>query len=202
MDIEVDFLSVLIDLGLAKRKRPTGNYDCPFCGRTSLKIYPDKKGHCHACEWDGDAIKLYQDSQNVSRHQACQDLGVAWATDRIKFTPQTYEEAKEELARDLEFLAWLRMYLAFYDRPDRIDRKMLADKAGISEGELSKTINGRVGNAKSWRKTLNVLRLDIPLKKFKEDLGLGIKYFEELIESEKMGSVVKKYQIKDKKQPG
>lgn len=196
MNDNVDFLSVMIDLGLAKRKRPTGNYHCPFCNKDSFTIYPDQKAYCHTCEWSGDVLKFYQDTKQVSKEQAYKELGVAFGQNKVKLKSQTYQEAKLALAKDLEFLAWFRMYEGFYDKPDKIDRKMLADKAGISVGKLSKVINGQIGNPVSFRKTLAALRTSIPLEQFKKDLALKEKYFERIIDDEKMGEVVKKYQIK------
>jgi len=184
-------------------RRKYDNYECPFCHKKSFTVYPDEKGYCHTptCKWSGDSLQLVCDVKNISRNDAYKELGIALKENfiHIKVNEQTYDEAKIELAKDLEFLAWVRMYEGFYDTPYRIDRKILEEKTGLNKSTLSKIINGQVCNAVTWRKTLAVLRSDIDLNRLKKDLKLEDKYFVELLDDEKRGNDIKKYQIKKKR---
>jgi hypothetical protein len=53
-------------------------------------------------------------------------------------------------------------------------------------------------NALTWRKVLAVLRSDLEkqIEKLKKDLTKCVKYFEHLLDDEKMGNDIKKYRIK------
>ena len=202
MNDTIDFRSVMIHLSLNMRRK-YDNYECPFCHKKSFTVYPDEKGYCHTptCKWSGDSLQLVCDVKNISRNDAYKELGIALKENfiHIKVNEQTYDEAKIELAKDLEFLAWVRMYEGFYDTPYRIDRKILEEKTGLNKSTLSKIINGQVCNAVTWRKTLAVLRSDIDLNRLKKDLKLEDKYFVELLDDEKRGNDIKKYQIKKKR---
>jgi len=184
-------------------RQKAGNYACPFCFKKSFTVYPDEKAHCHTptCKWSGDSLQLVCDVKSISRNDAYKELGLALKENfiHIKVKEQTYDEAKIELAKDLEFLAWVRMYEGFYDTPYRIDRRVLEEKTGLNKSTLSKIINGQVGNAKTWRTTLEVLRGSIDIERLKKDLLLKEKYFERLLDDEKRGRDIKKYQIKKKR---
>jgi len=56
-------------------------------------------------------------------------------------------------------------------------------------------------NALTWRNILAVLRSDLEkqIERLKKDIALGTKYFEQLLDDEKRGSDIKKYQIKKKR---
>ena len=200
--LDVDFTSVMIHLGL-NMKRTSGNYECPFCLKKSFTVYPDQKGHCHnpTCKWSGDALKLFCDVEKVSRTEAAQKLGVALSENYIQLKEQSYDEAKVELAKDLEFLAWVRMYEGFYPSERRFDRKVFEEKTGLTKGTLSKIINGQMVHALTWRKVLAVLHADLdkPIAKLKKNLDNGVKYFEQLLDDEKRGSDIKKYRIKKRR---
>lgn len=202
MTLQLKFESVMDLLNLDMRQK-YGNYTCPFCDEESFTVYPDQKAYCHtkSCQWSGNALQLFCDIEKVSIHDAYKSLSIALDKKFIQPVEQTYGEAKASLAKDLEFLAWVRMYLAFYDRPAITGRAMLQKKAGLSKGEFSKVINGRVGNGLTWRKTLAVLRSEIHMDKFKKDLKLEEKFFERLLEDEKQGRVIRKYQIKKSRKP-
>lgn len=193
----LDFRSVMIDLNL-NVKQKSENYQCPFCQKKSFTVYPEQKGYCHTCKWSGDAVQLYSECKNVSRSEALAELGLALKNGFIQLKEQTYEEAKKELAKDLEFLAWVRMYEGF--NPDYTREKVL-DKSGVTKGTLSKIIKGEMCNAVTWRKVLAVLRSDLEprINRMKKNLVLGTKFFEELLDDEKRGSDIKKYRIKKKR---
>lgn len=197
MDVDLDFDSVLRELG-QHHKHKNGNYTCPFCHKKSFKPYPNGRAKCHNehCEWYGDIAQLYADIKGISRNEAFTELGIALKEKRIGVAPnlQTYDEAKSALAKDLEYLRWVKMYMAFYDT--KISQKMIADRTGTSEAEVSKILKGRVGNPSSWRKVIVGLKSFIPMEQFKKDLALKEKYFERLLDDEKLGLMVKKYQIK------
>jgi hypothetical protein len=199
MNDTLDFVSVMAHLGL-NMKRKYDNYECPFCQKKSFTVYPDEKAYCHSpnCHWSGDSLKLFCEYKQISREEAYKELGLALQNNFIQIKEQTYDEAKVELAKDLEFLAWVRMYEGFYGMPYRIDRKILEDKAGLTKGTLSKIINGQMVNALTWRKVLAVLRADLekPIERLKKNIALGTKYFEQLLDDEKRGNDIKKYRNK------
>jgi hypothetical protein len=197
---DVDFRSVMFHLGLNMKQR-SGNYECPFCSMKSFTVYPDEKGHCHTkyCKWSGDAIKLVCDVKKMSRNEAMKELGIALRGNFIQLKEQTYEEAKTELAKDLEFLTWVRMYEGF--NPDYTREKVI-NKSGVTKGTLSKIISGQMSNTLTWRKVLAVLRSDLEprIRVMKRNLNLGTQYFEQLLDDEKRGSDVKKFRIKKRRQ--
>jgi hypothetical protein len=96
----------MFHLGL-EMKQWSGNYKCPFCFKKSFTVYPDEKGYCHneSCHWSGDVLQLVCDIKQISRTEAAQELGIALESNFIQLKEQTYDEAKTELAKDLEFLA-------------------------------------------------------------------------------------------------
>jgi hypothetical protein len=195
----IDFRSVMIDLNL-NMKQKSGNYQCPFCTKKSFTVYPDQKAYCHTCNWSGDAIQLYSEWKRVTRSEAYKELGIALRDGFIQLKEQTYDEAKKELAKDLEFLAWVRMYEGF--DPD-FKRDKIIEKSGVTKGTLSKIIKGEMCNALTWRKVLAVLRSDMEVRIgiMKKNITLGTKYFEELLDDEKRGSDIKKYRIKKSRRP-
>ena len=199
MNLDVDFVSVMVHLGL-NMKKESGNYRCPFCTRKSFTVYPDQKGYCHTeyCKWSGDSLQLVCDVKRISRSEAAKELGIALRENYIQLKEQTYDEAKTELAKDLEFLAWVRMYEGF--NPD-YTRETIIDKSGITKGTLSKIIKGEMCNSLTWRKVLKVLRIDLEprIKILKKNLSLGTQYFEQLLDDEKRGTDIKKYRIKKKR---
>ncbi|MDL2279805.1 CHC2 zinc finger domain-containing protein [Desulfovibrio sp. OttesenSCG-928-G11] len=197
MNLDVDFVSVMSTLGLSMKQK-SGNYQCPFCTKKSFTVYPDQKAYCHTCNWSGDALQLYCEWEKVSRSEAIQKLGLALKNGYIQLKEQTYAEAKSELAKDLEFLTWVRMYEGF--NPD-YTRKVVIEKSGVTKGTLSKIIKGEMVNGLTWRKVLAVLRIDLEprIKIMKKNLALGPKYFENLLDEEKRGKDVEKFRIKKKR---
>ena len=139
--------------------------------------------------------------EKISRTEAAQSLGVALRENYIQLREQTHDEAKVELAKDLEFLAWVRMYEGFYPSDGRFDRKVFEEKTEMTKGTLSKIINGQMVDALTWRNVLTVLHADLApqIARFKKDLGNGIKYFEQLLDDEKRGNYIKKYRIKNRR---
>jgi len=200
----IDFRSVMIHLNL-NMKRKYDNYQCPFCLKKSFTVYPDEKAYCHSptCKWSGDALQLVCDVKKVSKSVAAKELGIALSENFIQLKEQTHDEAKVELAKDLEFLAWVRMYEGFYPSHKRFDRKIFEEKTGFTKGTLAKIINGQMVNALTWRKVLAVLRHDLerPIDKLKKDIELGAKYFEHLLDDEQRGNDIKKYRIKRQRRP-
>jgi len=124
----------MIHLGLNMRRK-YDNYECPFCHKKSFTVYLDEKAHCHTptCKWSGDALQLVCDVKNISINDAYKELGLALANQYIHLKEQTYDEAKIELAKDLEFLAWVRMYEGFYPSDRRFNRKIFEDKVELTK---------------------------------------------------------------------
>lgn len=197
MNEYVAFEDVLNNVGEYTQEK-SGNIKCPFCKKYSFRIYPDNRAKCHneGCKWNGDAIQFYADYNNISRNEAFNELGIHLKSGKLKLLSkeQTYHEAKESLAKDLEFLAWCRMYFAFY-KNDRVNQQIYAEKSDLSQSAFNKILNGNMGNATTWRKTLNVLRQEIDINIFKKDIKKGFHYFYNNIDT----NAVKKYRIKKKK---
>ena len=208
MNVNVDFVSVMSILSLSLKQKQ-GNYLCPFCGKKSFTVYPkNQMGYCHTCKWSGNGLKLYCEWKKVSKDEAFKELAVALRDNSLQLKPkselkeQTYAEAKSEFAKDLEFLAWVRIYEGFYpDTERRFNRKVFEDKTGLKKGTLSKIINGQISKSLTWRTTLQTLRSDLekPIEKLKKDLSLGTQYFENLIDEEQRGKDVEKFRIKKKR---
>ena len=66
---------------------------------------------------------------------------------------------------------------------------------------MASEFDGTHHNALTWRRTLNVLRGLIPIAQFKKDLELKEKYFEQLLDDEEQGYVIRKYRIKKSRKP-
>lgn len=179
MDTTIYFEDVMSLAGFSTHKK-SGNMVCPFCGKKSFKAYPDQKAQCHnkTCGWHGDALQFYTDHKGISRNEAFKELAVALELKAIKFKQKklTFAEATNALAKDLEFLAWCRMYFAFYNT-DRVNQKIYADKSNLSQSAFNKILNGNVSNIITWKKALNILRIEIPIDKFKKDLALKSRFF-------------------------
>ena len=173
----------------------SGNIKCPFCNTWSFKIYPEQLAKCHnaSCGWHGNAIKFYTEFKNIDKNEAIKELAVKLDLKKsiVGKKEQTLKEAKIALAKDLEFLSWCRLYFAFY-KNDVVEQKIYAEKCGLSKSAFSRILNGNMGNALTWRKTLNVLRQEINIERLKKDMKKGAKYFLEDIPLE----YVTKYRIK------
>ena len=209
MNVDVDYVSVMSNLGFDIRKKH-GKHLCPICFTRSFVIYPDspnEMGVCHSktCKWSGDAVKLYGDIKKISYNEAMGELGIAFREGFIRLkeqapTEKTYAEAKKEFAKDLEFLTKVRMYEGF--NPD-YTRENVIRKLGIASGTLSKIINGKMSKAATWRKVMNALRLDLEprIKMMERAMSLGTKYFEDLIDEEQRGKDVEKLRVKKQRRP-
>ena len=207
MNLTIDFLDMMNHLHLDTRKQRNKNYICPFCFKKTLQIFTNEnKGYCHSpnCTWNGgNPIDLYCAYKNVSFNEAMSELSIALKDKRIsvqQYKEQTYQDAKYEFAKDLEFLAWVRIYERFYPYDRRYERKDFEKLADCSKGMLSKILNGQMVNAVTWRKVLNILRNDLEgqIEQLKRDLKLGTQYFEQLIDDDgDLRTAVEKYRIKN-----
>ncbi|MEG6503676.1 MULTISPECIES: hypothetical protein [unclassified Desulfovibrio] len=197
MNETVDFKDVLL-LENCSITEKSGNIKCPFCNKLSFKIYPDQLAKCHnnVCNWYGDVIQFYTDFKKISRSEAFKELAGRLDLKKsiVEIKEQTFDEARMALAEDLEFLSWCRMYFAFY-KNDVVDQKVYAEKCGLSKSAFSRILNGNMGNALTWRKTIVILKQEIDIKRLQKDIKKGIKYFLENIPPE----YIKKYRIKKKK---
>lgn len=199
VSIQVDFESVLCFLGVNITKK-NGNIRCPFCGKNSFRIYDDtQKGYCHnkSCRFNGNALDFCMKYENCSKDEAYQKL-INMLRKNEKSILQTYNDAFNELASDLNFLAWVRMYAAFYGN-SRFNQKEFCKKLDITTSTFNKILNGNLGNGLTWRKTLNVLKNEINIDKFKNDLKSGTQFFKNFINENKNEYNIEKFRIKNKK---
>jgi hypothetical protein len=185
MDV-IDFRSLFGELGL-DIKTHSGNLRCPHCARKAFKPYPDGRAHCHACAWHGDAIQLYADVKEIDRNQAYAKLAELYNLGKVKVKPKTRDEAMVGLACDLEYLAWCRMYFAFY-QDSRAGISHYQKKSGYSQAQVSKILNGRFDQVsrKAWNSVVNMLRKDINVDALKRDIKEQTGYWRNRIEKDEV----------------
>lgn len=197
MNLTIEFTDVLC-LVNADIQEKCGNLKCPFCGVQSFKIYRgmNETAKCHnkKCGWNGNALQFYAKYKDITYKDAFKELAESLRLGEIKFSPkiQTYDEALDEFAEDLNFLAWCRMYFAFYRR--NITQKTFYEKAGLSQSAFNKILNGNIGDKITWRRTLSILRNDVPINQLKKDMKMGAEFFK--IDIDK--AAVSKFRIKGK----
>jgi hypothetical protein len=157
----------------------SGKMACPFCTKKAFTDYADGKAYCHACQWSGDAIQLYAAVKRIDRKEAYAALAELFEHGDIKPKRRTLHEVVESLSRDLEFLAWCRMYFAYHGN-DRAGMSHYQSKTGLSRPQFSKVINGHfeLVSPRSWNLVLTILRQDIDIKDFRRDLKEGKQPFE------------------------
>ena len=194
MNVTVNFEDVLV-LAKCDISSKSGNIQCPFCKTGAFKIYPEQLAKCHnaSCGWHGNAVQFYAKFENIGMSEAFKQLAEKLNLKKaiVAVKEQTFDEAKNALADDLEFLSWCRLYFAFY-KDNVVEQKTYAEKCGLSKSAFSRILNGNMGNALTWRKTLNVLRQEINIERVKKDIEKGAKYFLDDIPIE----YVTKYRIK------
>lgn len=174
----------------------SGNFICPFCQHQSLKPYKNNQLHCHtqSCQWHGDAIDLYSGVKSVSRNEAFAELSKSFS--QIKLTPITQSQALNNMAKDLEFLSWVRMYFAYYGN-DRENQQFYANKYNTTKKTFSLIINGEFDKISpiTWHKITNSLRIDININEFKKDIKKGKSKFKDDIIQNNLKSYIKKYTL-------
>ncbi|MGE4339850.1 MAG: hypothetical protein AB7E55_28370, partial [Pigmentiphaga sp.] len=166
----IDFAELFSELGLPADAR-SGNLCCPFCGKRAFKPYDDGRAHCHACAWHGNAVRLYAEIKDIDRDTAFAELAELYNLKRIKPRRKTLAEARKALAADLDFLAWCRMYFAYYGGL-RHGITHYVVRTRFSRPLLSKVLNGRFDlvSREAWHEVILMLRQGINIGAFRKDL--------------------------------
>lgn len=175
----IDFVDIFNLCGLSGDKQ-RGNLCCPFCRKWAFTDYGDSKAHCHACDWSGNAIRLYADLESITYDEARGHLFEEFRGGRIQIRKKTYEEAFSSLAADLDFLARARLYFEFYKHRRR-NKRYYQDQSGLSRSHFSKVINGDFDKVSKdiWERSLSFLRQSLDLKQLEADLNKGVAYWKD-----------------------
>lgn len=179
-DIEQGFVEVLTLLGKTTKKDGS-NYYCPLCDKGALSISAYKNSaKCHACNWFGNPVKMYADCLGIDYDDARDKLLEVLKQQPIKRwkTAATIEEARREIAEDIEFLAWVRMYIAFHD--GHRNKLYYSKRCGVSQAVFTKVIKGQVEQTsyESWKQVIMALKREIDLEKFKRVLNSNSRFYE------------------------
>lgn len=177
--MNIDLLSIFIHCGLNKRRK-NQKYFCPFCNTWNFFLQPDEaECSCGNCGFSGNAVEFYAKLKNIPKHQSFRELtklredGIIWLRKR------TRKEAIEKLSKDLEFLAYVRMYWAFYGH-SRENQEFHQLNSGIAKSSFNRVVNGDIGNVakEPWNLAIVYLKSTIDIEKFRTDLATGALNFE------------------------
>lgn len=190
----IDFKDLFIELNLDPIPH-SGNLTCPFCDKKAFKPYDDGRAHCHNCNWHGDAVQLYADLKGKSRQDAYTTLAELYGLGRIHPAKKTYEQARDSLANDLEFLSWCRMYFAFY-RNQRSNMTYYQQKSGLSPAQFSKIVNGQFDlvSRKTWNMVVLMLKQSLDIRAFKSDIKHETGFWKQHISENGLNEAVGKFQ--------
>jgi hypothetical protein len=146
----INYQDLFIELGLDPIAK-SGNLVCPFCNKRAFTPYDNGQAHCHACSWHGNAIMLWAEAKRIGRKEAFAELAELYHLKRIKVKKRTRIEALKSLASDLDFLAWARIYFAFY-KSERTSAARLQEESGYSRSHFTKVMNGQFDmvSRKAW----------------------------------------------------
>ncbi|CCH48356.1 hypothetical protein [Pseudodesulfovibrio piezophilus] len=176
----IDFKALFADLGLDSTTKG-GNLVCPFCGKHAFREYRDNGvARCHACNWAGNAINLVDQVEGVDEIKI---LATRMHLCDIEHSKQrSWNEAFRKLADDLDFLAQVRAYFAFY-KSDRMGAPYYQQQSGYSRSYFAKVLNGNLDkvSAKSWKEIVAFLRKAINVGQLRKDMMMGSKYWKETI---------------------
>lgn len=168
--MDIGFIEIMGLMGGSTKMKSTNHY-CPFCGMGTLKLYPDtRKAHCHndGCGFHGDPIFMYAKWRGIEYAEAVTELAQKYNQGLLRRkTATTLDEARKELAEDLKFLAWVRMYIAFYNSLKR-DFAYYQKRSGESKAVFSRVLNGQIEatSYERWKRVIAFLKTEIDLKSF------------------------------------
>lgn len=192
----IDFNDLFAELGLDPTAH-SGNLACPFCGKKSFTPYRDNGvARCHACGWSGNAINLFAQVKGVDNKEAFAALVGLYDAKTIKLKPKTRKEAVEQLASDLDFLAWVRLHFAFY-KSERMGAAYYQKKSGYSRSHFTKVLNGQFDKVsrKAWSEIVLMLRQSINVGQLRKDMGLKSAYWKDRIQTDdQLRESVSRYQ--------
>lgn len=176
----IDFKELFADLGLDSTIKG-GNLVCPFCGKHAFREYRDNGvARCHACEWAGNAINLVDQVAGVDEIKI---LATRVHLSDIQHNKQrSWNETACKLAKDLDFLAQVRAYFAFY-KSDRMSAPYYQQQSGYSRSHFTKVLNGNFDKVSttSWREIVAFLRKVINVDQLRKDMMMGSQYWKESV---------------------
>jgi Cft2 family RNA processing exonuclease len=182
----INYQDLFIELGLDPIAK-SGNLVCPFCNKRAFTPYDNGQAHCHACSWHGNAIMLWAEAKRIGRKEAFAELAELYHLKRIKVKKRTRIEALKSLASDLDFLAWARIYFAFY-KSERTSAARLQEESGYSRSHFTKVMNGQFDmvSRKAWDAIVLLLRQSIKPDELRKDMGMKSGYWIERIKQDEI----------------
>ncbi|WP_272700881.1 hypothetical protein [Desulfovibrio sp. Fe33] len=180
----INYQDLFVELSLDPIAK-SGNLVCPFCGERAFTPYDNGQVHCHACSWHGNAIMLWAKVKGIDNKTAYAELAELYKLNRIKAKKRTRSEALKSLANDLDFLAWARLYFAFY-KSDRISPARLQEASGYSRSHFTKVMNGQFDKVsrKAWDEIVLLLKQSINPDELRKDMGMKSGYWKERIQQD------------------
>jgi hypothetical protein len=182
----INYQDLFVELSLDPIAK-SGNLVCPFCNKRAFTPYDNGQAHCHACSWHGNAIMLWAEAKRIGRKEAFAELAELYKLNRIKAKKRTRSEALKSLASDLDFLAWARIYFAFY-KSERTSAARLQEESGYSRSHFTKVMNGQFDmvSRKAWDAIVLLLRQSIKPDELRKDMGMKSGYWIERIKQDEI----------------
>lgn len=177
--MNIDLLSIFIHCGLNKRRK-NQKYLCPFCNAWDFDLQPDDSTcSCGNCSFSGSATQFYAKLKDIPMYRSRYELEKLLDAGTIWLYKRTRKEAVEKLSKDLEFLAYVRMYWAFYGH-DRENQKYHQLDSGIAKSPFNRVINGDFCHVAIdvWNMVIAYLDSKININEFKAVLAAGALHFE------------------------
>lgn len=177
--MNIDLLSIFIHCGLNKRRK-NQKYFCPFCNTWNFDLQLDEATcSCGNCDFSGNAVEFYAKVKGIPKYQSFRELNKLREDGTIWLRKRTRQEAVVALSKDLEFLAYVRMYWAFYGH-NRENQEFHQLNSGIAKSSFNRVVNGDIGNVakEPWNLAIVYLKSTIDIEKFKTDLATGALNFE------------------------
>lgn len=177
--MNIDLLSLFIHCGLNKRRK-NKKYFCPFCNTWSFELQLDEATcRCGNCDFSGSAIQFYARLKEIPDYRSLRELTKLLGDGTIWLRKRTRQEAVVALSKDLEFLAYVRMYWAFYGH-SRENQEYHQLNSGIAKSSFNRVVNGDISNVAKvpWNMAIAYLKSKIDIEGFKVELTKGALLFE------------------------
>ena len=190
----IDFESIL-SLNGCDTLKEYGNNKCPFCNHFSFKIYTNARAYCHTntCNWRGDAIQFHADFNKISNSESFKLLSDRVKDGTIKIKVLTYDEAIDDVAEKLKFMAMARIYFAFY-KDSYLTQTELQKASGLSKSHFSKAIRGKIDqvSATSFNLVYAILSRALSFDQMKKEM-FDIEYKKKFIKEEGLLEHINKF---------
>lgn len=177
--MNIDLLSIFIHCGLNKRRK-NQKYYCPFCNTWNFDLQLDEATcSCGNCDFSGSATEFYAKLKDIPMYRSRYELEKLLENGTIWLRQRTRQEAIQEASRILEFLAYVRMYWAFYGQ-NRENQEYHRLNSGIAKSSFNRVINGDIEHVakKPLYMAIAYLKSQIDIDDFKATLAKGPLHFE------------------------